>query len=506
MTLMERLRSSSSDVNKKKAALLSALVEGPLSKGNAGSTYNIAGASNASELAARRELKQRGSVPGGSRTGARGGAASTSTSGRGSGSSGGGAGVGASFAGLADSLRIGGSLAERGLEDAESSTDVDGTQIVGGSSVLRSRRSGKAISAASGASTAALGPSAAAAMDWDGAVTSQYSAYAASTVSERLAARAAAKRRTDRFLLPALFFPTERSLQYLDGSLPGDAGFDPLGFFDPANPANSAGGGAGADQRWLQTSEVLHARWAMLGVVGCLAPEVLANAGVLPPEAGVLWFRTGWLPQAMTGHAVAGAVVDGAAGAAAAWPYALSPRQLLAAHLVVLGVAEGLRLKEYVTPRSVTRFKFGGRTFDAGVSRAAAYPGGRLFNPSRLITSRSALSEYQDIEISQGRIAMLAFVGFAAQAAATGDGPYRNLLDHLSEPLVANALVNVELLLNDGVGGPLSAAAGAVTDAAQGAVESVADAAGEAVDAITAAAEVAADAVNAATELSEATS
>jgi hypothetical protein len=39
-------------------------------------------------------------------------------------------------------------------------------------------------------------------------------------------------------------------------------------------------------------------RWAMLGAAGCIAPEVLAKAGVIPEATGVLWFQSGVIPPA----------------------------------------------------------------------------------------------------------------------------------------------------------------------------------------------------------------
>merc|ERR550514_781051 len=88
-----------------------------------------------------------------------------------------------------------------------------------------------------------------------------------------------------------LWFASERSLSYLDGSLPGDYGFDPLGVYDPQ------GKGFAISPSWLQYAEVIHARWAMLGAAGCLAPEILGKLGIIPAETGIPWFKSGVILQ-----------------------------------------------------------------------------------------------------------------------------------------------------------------------------------------------------------------
>ena len=70
-----------------------------------------------------------------------------------------------------------------------------------------------------------------------------------------------------------LWFASKQSLKYLDGSLPGDYGFDPLLLSDPE------GTGGFIEPRWLAYGEVINGRYAMLGAVGIVAPEILGKLG-----------------------------------------------------------------------------------------------------------------------------------------------------------------------------------------------------------------------------------
>nr|CAD1826496.1 unnamed protein product [Ananas comosus var. bracteatus] len=66
------------------------------------------------------------------------------------------------------------------------------------------------------------------------------------------------------------WLPGLPSPAYLNGSLPGDNGFDPLGLAEDPENLN-----------WYVQAELVNSRWAMLGVVGMLAPEVLTKIGLI---------------------------------------------------------------------------------------------------------------------------------------------------------------------------------------------------------------------------------
>ena len=60
-----------------------------------------------------------------------------------------------------------------------------------------------------------------------------------------------------------MWYPGNEPPAWLDGSLPGDYGFDPLGLgSDPET------------LKWMADAEVIHGRFAMMGTAGILIPGV----------------------------------------------------------------------------------------------------------------------------------------------------------------------------------------------------------------------------------------
>lgn len=196
-----------------------------------------------------------------------------------------------------------------------------------------------------------------------------------------------------------VWYPGNDPPPHLDGSLPGDYGFDPLSL------------GSDPDAlKWFAQAEVFHGRWAMTATAGILIPGVATKTGVVDiPE----WYDAGKVYVEQSGI-----------------PFSA----LLMAQLFLMGWAEMKRYYDFKKPGSQGDGSFFGFT-EALSGAGNGYPGGRFFDPFGLAKGDpEKLKDYKIKEIKNGRLAMVAMAGFFAQYAATGKGPIDNLLDHLADP------------------------------------------------------------------------
>ncbi|KAJ6703158.1 CHLOROPHYLL A-B BINDING PROTEIN CHLOROPLASTIC [Salix viminalis] len=192
-----------------------------------------------------------------------------------------------------------------------------------------------------------------------------------------------------------IWFPGSTPPPWLDGSLPGDFGFDPLGLgSDPET------------LRWNVQAELVHCRWAMLGAAGIFIPEFLTKIGILNTPS---WYTAG------------------------EQEYFTDTTTLFIVELFFIGWAEGRRWADILKPGCVNTDPIFPNNKLTGTD--VGYPGGLWFDPLGWGSgSPEKIKELRTKEIKNGRLAMLAVMGAWFQHIYTGTGPIDNLFAHLADP------------------------------------------------------------------------
>ncbi|XP_061972247.1 chlorophyll a-b binding protein 7, chloroplastic isoform X3 [Populus nigra] len=205
---------------------------------------------------------------------------------------------------------------------------------------------------------------------------------------------------------------------YLRGELPGDYGFDVAGLAeDPV-----------AFQTYFNF-EILHARWAMLAALGALIPEVL-DLSVCINLQEIFVFKdipnSLFLGDTLDYLGIPGLHFAGGQG------------------VLVIAFCQAILMvgPEYARYCGIEALEPLGIYLPGDIN----YPGGILFDPLNLSKDPVSFEELKVKEIKNGRLAMVAWLGFYIQAALTGKGPIENLVEHISDPLHHNLFSTLKLV------------------------------------------------------------
>lgn len=215
-----------------------------------------------------------------------------------------------------------------------------------------------------------------------------------------------------------LWLPNTVAPEWLDGSMIGDRGFDPLGLGKPAeyvqfeldaldqnSAVNKSGNKIGRlipdnttvsedslqpynevfDITRFRECELIHGRWCMLATLGALVAEL---------NTGVSWVDAGKVE------------LEGAQYLGLSLPFDL--RTLVIIEVLLMGYIEAARNGELDPEKR-------------------CYPGG-AFDPLGLTEDPDRAVQLKTAEIKHARLAMIAFLGFAVQAGFTDTtSPLQNL-------------------------------------------------------------------------------